>query len=413
MQIIRIFFPLILLSFLEYYSFQAFQTFTADWSEGLRKYSTYIWWAIPFLFLLVLIVGIITDFQTWNPHVRTYIMAFFVIVVVTKLTMSLPMLLDDFRRFVLFVGKNFTDKPVDYSSRSKFLATAGVLLGSLPFVTLTYGLFGSMFNFTLHKQPIKIVDLPEELEGLRIVQLSDIHSGSFTQKEPLYHAIEMINAQNPDIVVFTGDLVNNTADEIEEYIDVFAGIKAKYGVFSILGNHDYGDYVRWESREAHAANMVRLEANHKKMGWDLLRNENRILNINGHDIAIIGVENFSAKPQFPKLGKLKEAAVGTENAALRVLLSHDPSHWDFEVNKKPEFANIHLTLSGHTHGFQFGIEIPGFIKWSPAQLSYKQWAGLYEARGQQIYVNRGFGCLGYPGRVGIMPEITLLTFEKV
>ncbi|MEY4926711.1 MAG: hypothetical protein RI894_1147 [Bacteroidota bacterium] len=412
MNLFRIIIPLLLLTFFEYYSFQAFRTVSADWSDSLRRYTTFAWWSIPAAFAFILVAGLITDFQTWNAHLRSYITAFFVILLLTKLVISLPMILDDFRRLTLLLASNFTDKPVDYTSRSRFLATASILLGALPFVTLTYGMLGSMFKFTLHEQPIKIVDLPEELEGLRVVQISDIHSGSFTQKEPLFHAIDMINKQNPDIVVFTGDLVNNVATEIEEYIDVFSGIKAKYGVFSVLGNHDYGDYVRWDSPAEHQANLNRLFDNQKKLGWDLMRNENRILSINGKDVALIGVENFSAKPQFPKYGKLAESAAGTENAALRILLSHDPSHWDYEVNKKPEFANIQLTLSGHTHGFQFGIEIPGLIKWSPAQFSYKQWAGLYEERGQQIYVNRGLGCLGYPGRVGIMPEITLLTFEK-
>lgn len=412
MNLVRIIFPLFFLAFIEYYAFQSLKTISIDWSETARRYAMYAWWCVPALFLGIGLVGIITNFQTWNPHLRSYLMAAFVIVLVTKLVIALPMLLDDFRRVFLLVASNFTDKPVDYTSRSRFLATAGLLLGSLPFVTLTYGLFGSMFKFTLHKQPIKILDLPDELVGLRVVQLSDIHSGSFTQKEPLFHAIDMINAQNPDIVVFTGDLVNNVATEIEEYIDVFSKIKAKYGVFSVLGNHDYGDYVAWENEAAYRENQTRLFDNHKKLGWDLLRNENRLLTINGKEVALIGVENFSAKPQFPKHGRLAESAVGTENANLRILLSHDPSHWDFEVNKKAQFANIHLTLSGHTHGFQFGIEIPGIIKWSPAQFSYKQWAGLYEAKGQQIYVNRGFGCLGYPGRVGILPEITLLTFEK-
>jgi uncharacterized protein len=407
---IRIGIFLCIFACIEYYAFQSAKTIIADWSDAARKTFTYIWWAIPVILIAIFLVGGRNGFDSISPHFANYFRAFFTVILLTKLLMAVIMLGDDLRRGALWLYSQFATKPVNYSSRSRFLATTAVLLGALPFLTLTYGMLRNMYRYTLKKVDIPVADLPAELEGLRIVQISDIHSGTFTQKEPIFKAIEMINAQNPDIVFFTGDLVNNVATEIVEYIDVFDKIKAKHGVFSILGNHDYGDYVEWENEAAKAANLVTLGEHHKTMGWDLLRNENRILDINGQKLAIIGVENFSAKLNFPKHGRLAESYAGTEDAAMRILLSHDPSHWDYEVNKK--FKDIALTLSGHTHGFQFGIEIPGFIKWSPSQYVYKQWGGLYNAGQQFIYVNRGFGALGYPGRVGILPEITLLTLRK-
>ncbi len=408
--IARIFIVGTIFILIDYYSFQAVKVLLENTSGTTRKVVTHAWWSVTAFFVTTFIAGGIWSFETWNPHFRTYVQAFFVLALFTKLVISLFMFVDDGRRVALAISNFWRATPVDYTSRSRFLATAGVLMGGIPFLTLSYGMLRNMYRYTLHTADVKIKNLADGLDGLRIVQISDIHSGSFTAKEPLNHAIEMINAQNADIVVFTGDLVNNVATEIVEYIDVFSQIKAKHGVFSILGNHDYGDYVRWDSEEAKLKNLADLADNHKKMGWDLLRNENRILKINDAELALIGVENFSAKLQFPKLGRLADSYKGTENVATKILLSHDPSHWDYEVNTK--FSDIDLTLSGHTHGFQFGIEIPGYIKWSPSQYAYKQWGGLYRAGEQMLYVNRGFGCLGYPGRVGILPEITLLTLRK-
>ena len=407
---IRIAITLFVVVCIEYYAFQAIKTLIADWQGLARKIFVYVWWAVPIVLFSLFIIGGRNGFDTSMPHFANYFRAFFVTVLFTKLVMALVMFGDDARRIALWLYSQFATKPVDSASRSRFLATTAIVLAGLPFLTLTYGMLRNMYRYTLKKVTIPIANLPDALDGLRIVQISDIHSGTFTQKEPIYKAIEMINAQNPDIVFFTGDLVNNVATEIEEYIDVFDKIKAKHGVYSILGNHDYGDYVPWDSEADKAANLVRLGEHHRTMGWDLLRNENRILDIDGAKLAIIGVENFSAKLNFPKHGRLAESYVGTEAADMRILLSHDPSHWDYEVNKK--FKDIALTLSGHTHGFQFGIEIPGFIKWSPSQYVYKQWGGLYTEAQQFIYVNRGFGALGYPGRVGILPEITLLTLRK-
>jgi predicted MPP superfamily phosphohydrolase len=286
------------------------------------------------------------------------------------------------------------------------LSQFGIFIGAIPLISLTYGIFRNAYRFQLRQSKIKIDQIPSELIGLKIIQISDIHSGSFLYPEEVNKAVEIINNQSADLVFFTGDLVNNTADEVIPLLPVLSKIKAKYGVYSILGNHDYGDYVRWENSDKKQENLDRLKLYHKELGWQLLTNENRIVNINGKEIGIIGVENFSTHMRFPKYGKLKESFSGVENTSLKLLLSHDPSHWAHEVIT--EFKDIAITFSGHTHGFQFGVEIPGIIQWSPIQYVYKQWAGLYKKGNQMLYVNRGLGHLGYPGRVGILPEVTLI-----
>jgi predicted MPP superfamily phosphohydrolase len=240
---------------------------------------------------------------------------------------------------------------------------------------------------------------------LKIVHISDVHSGSFTDKKAVLKGVQKILDQKPDLIFFTGDLVNNTADEMETYIDVFNKLRAPMGVYSVLGNHDYGDYISWDNEESKAANLERLKQIHHELGWRLLMNEHVVIEKNGEKIALLGVENWSAKARFPKYGNMKKAHAGAEEYPFKILLSHDPSHWDAEVLKK--YSDIDLMLSGHTHGMQFGVELPGF-KWSPVQYVYRQWAGLYEQGAQKLYINRGYGFIGYPGRVGILPEITVL-----
>ena len=279
-------------------------------------------------------------------------------------------------------------------------------VGSIPFFSLTYGMIKNPYNYKVFRVKLPVKNLALDLKGFRIIQISDIHSGSFLFREPVKRAVELINNEEADLVCFTGDLVNNKASEMDQFIEIFREIKSKNGVFSVLGNHDYGNYEAWPSKEAKTANFERLKEVHQEMGWQLLLNENRKLNIGGSELAVIGVENQSASPRFPQKGDLPKASSNTEQSDFRLLLSHDPSHWNQEVTNS--FKNIDLTLSGHTHGMQFGIEIPGFIKWSPIKYVYKQWAGLYQKNNQSLYVNRGLGYLGYPGRVGIMPEITVI-----
>jgi predicted MPP superfamily phosphohydrolase len=266
------------------------------------------------------------------------------------------------------------------------------------------------YNYQFRNIPISFANLPAAFDGFKIVQISDIHSGSFTRTEPIQEVIEKINALNVDLILFTGDIVNNVADEMLPYKQVFNKLRAKHGVMSITGNHDYGDYAPWNSVEEKKDNFRRLVQTHKDMGWDILMNEHRLIEKNGEKIAVLGIENWGAKMHFPKYGKMELAHAGTENIPFKLLLSHDPSHWDAQV--RPEYPDIDLTLSGHTHGFQFGIDNK-FLKWSPVQWAYRQWAGLYQEGKQFLYVNRGFGFLGYPGRIGIMPEITVIELKKV
>lgn len=336
---------------------------------------------------------------------RTLIMILFV----TKL-MSIPFLLiDDIRRLLLAVLNFFMVEKNFDTGRSRFLTTVGLAMGAAPFALLTYGALRNPYRYRLRRSKVYIEGLPEGLEGFKIVQISDIHSGSFVFKEPLLNGVKMINEEKADLVVFTGDIVNYKADEMDGLYEYFNQIKAGSAgpVYSILGNHDYGNYFRWKSKKEQDDNFQAVKDIHKKLNWSLLLNEHRVVEHDGAKIGLIGVENFSALPQFPKYGDLKKSVEGMPATDIRILLSHDPTHWDFEVNK--EFQDIQLMLAGHTHGFQFGVEIPGWFKWSPSQMVFKQWAGLYQKGKQYLYVNRGFGFLGYAGRVGILPEITSLT----
>jgi hypothetical protein len=251
--------------------------------------------------------------------------------------------------------------------------------------------------------------VPEAFRGFKIVQISDVHTGSWIRHSAMQQAIDLIHAQKPDLIVFTGDIVNNRTDEAIPFVSMLSRLRAPYGVYSVLGNHDYGDYENWPDEASKKANMEAMYHLHKNLNWDLLLNEHRLIEKDGQQIALIGVENWGAALRFPKYGRLGKASAGTENIPFKILLSHDPSHWDAEI--VPKFSDIDLTLSGHTHGFQFGVEIPGF-KWSPSQYLYRQWAGLYRHGSQYIYVNRGTGCLGYSGRIGIKPEITVIELEN-
>jgi len=281
----------------------------------------------------------------------------------------------------------------------------------LPLSTMTYGLLWNPHRYTIHRIELEIEELDERLEGLKIVQLSDIHAGTFVFKGPLKRGVKIINDLSPDIFVFTGDLVNTKSSEIEPYLSIFSQIQAPYGKYSILGNHDYGDYFQWPDQQSKKDNFQEMLIAHDHLGWDLLRNEYRTVDYKGAPVHLIGVENFSAIPRFPRYGEVEtsmECLVGEEG--IKILLTHDPTHWRYEVLER--YQDILLTLSGHTHGFQFGIEIPGWFTWSPSSLMYEEWAGFYQVRDQYLYVNRGFGVLGYPGRVGILPEITEIIFKK-
>jgi len=293
--------------------------------------------------------------------------------------------------------------------RRKFISQLAMGIAAIPFAGLVHGIFRGKYNFKVINHVLYFEDLPSSFDGFRLTQISDIHSGSFDEAAKIEYAVDLINQQKTDLLVFTGDIVNTMASEMDDWIDVFKGLKKpEFGKYSILGNHDYGEYVTWETKEAKNANFKAIKDVHAKIDFRLLLNENAFIEKGGERLAIIGVENWGHN--FKKAGDLTKASVGVTKEDFKILLSHDPSHWEYEVKKHQD--HYHLTLSGHTHGFQFGIEVPGFLKWSPVQYVYKQWAGMYNEMGRYLNVNRGFGFHAFPGRVGIWPEITVIELRK-
>ena len=297
--------------------------------------------------------------------------------------------------------------------RRRFLAITATGIGGIPVLTMMGGL-SNAYRYQYRKAEISLRSWPKKLDGFRIIHISDLHTGSFTKKKPLVEAVDEINAIDADLIVFTGDLVNDTADEVEEYIPIFSKLRAKHGVYSILGNHDYGDYRPWESKKAKQENLEKLYRAHQQLGWRLLLNEHAIIEASEAQFALLGVHywgnigRFEDQPNDTDRGDIKKAKESLQEDMMKILLSHDPSHFDAEVlNHK----DIELTLSGHTHGAQFGVE-NRWLRWSPSQYFYPKWAGLYKVKDQFLYVNRGFGFLGYPGRVGILPEVTQLILRK-
>ncbi|MBK6992554.1 MAG: metallophosphoesterase [Chitinophagaceae bacterium] len=412
----------ILISFmvlLDIYFFQALKVVTSSASGKTRTIIYVTYWVLSITAIIVLIILPYLNFDKQARFARTTIFAFVAGLFFAKLIASLFFLIDDIRRAVQWIGGKLFPSKSDGNelqseetiSRSVFLSWAGMIVGGGLFGTLIYG-FGNKYRYQIKRVKLSYANLPSSFKGLKIVHISDIHSGSFTNKEAVMKGIEKIMKEKPDLILFTGDLVNNTSDEMEEYMDVFNKLNAPLGVYSTLGNHDYGDYASWETQEEKDANLKKMLDIQSTLGWRLLMNEHVVLERGSEQIALLGIENWSAKARFPKYGKMQDAYSGAEKYPFKILMSHDPSHWKGEVLEK--YTDIDLTLSGHTHGMQFGLEIPG-LKWSPVQYVYKEWAGLYEkqmadnnGKSQKLYVNRGFGFIGYPGRVGILPEITVI-----
>jgi len=332
--------------------------------------------------------------------------------IIGKLILTLFMFGEDISRILIAGYQNLvppSKSSFSLSSRRLFLSQIALGIAAIPFASLLYGMYQGKYNYKVLKYSLYFEDLPDAFDGYRITQISDIHSGSFDNKKKIEYAVGLINEQESDTILFTGDLVNNLAVEMDPWISVFSKIEAKDGVFSILGNHDYGDYVTWESNKAKLDNVQAVKNVHSKMGWDLLLNEHRFIQKSGQRIALVGVENWGSGG-FKKLGDLDLAGKGLSPEEFKILLSHDPSYWQEKIKSDPN--NYQLTLSGHTHGMQFGVEIPGWFKWSPIQYRYENWAGIYEEFGRYINVNRGFGYLAYPGRVGIWPEISVIELRK-
>lgn len=324
------------------------------------------------------------------------------------LFVTLPLLLEDITRLIKAIFRKPTNKAPRIPSRRKFVSTLGWGLAAIPFASILYSIFKGKYNYKVWKYTLYFDNLPKAFDGYRITQISDIHCGSFDNYEKIRYGVELINSQKSDVILFTGDLVNNLANEVHNWKSLFATLQAPDGVFSIMGNHDYGDYSSWETTEAKQQNLEHLFQLQKQMGWQLLLNEHCYLERNGEKIALIGVENWG-HGQFSKYGDLNKAMEGVNTEDFKILMSHDPTHWQEVV--LPENKDIQLTLSGHTHGMQCGIEIPGWLKWSPSQYIYKYWGGMYEEDGKYLNVNRGFGYHAFPGRLGVWPEITVIELK--
>lgn len=382
----------------------------------LTRISSNRWRGVLYsLFWLVSVTGffILVSYAGFSIKQRNTYGVFLFALVGSKIFIALFLLIDDIRRGGIAIVRLFkkevktTDQVIEGNtiSRSDFIVKTSLALGGLIFGSLLWGT-RNRYNYQIQRERLVFDNLPSAFKGLKIVQISDVHMGSFSDVDAVKRGIEMILNEKPDVIFFTGDLVNNIAAEVTPaYFAIFQQLKAPMGVYSILGNHDYGDYFHWDTEADKVANLNQLKNIHAQLGWKLLLNEHILLERANEQIAVIGVENWGKQKRFPRLGDLDLATRGVEHIPFKILLSHDPSHWDAKVLSYP--LDIDLTLSGHTHGMQFGIEIPG-IKWSPSQWVYKQWAGLYRSGKKYIYVNRGFGFLGYSGRVGILPEITVL-----
>lgn len=416
MLIINVFVLLIL----DFYIFFALKATKIKFAK--TKTFAILWWS----YSILLSLGVIISFKFNIPlTVRSIFLVAFFLTAASKFFFFFVLILDDIRRGGLWLTRLVTPKktvkqavnvlempiaeePVKGITRSDFLTKAGILVGASPLVPLSWGIISGAYDYRVRRQKLYLPNLPAAFHGMTIGQISDVHSGSFYNRKAVNGGVDLLLNEKPDTIFFTGDLVNNVASEMRDYQDIFSRVKADLGVFSTLGNHDYGDYYFGkEDSAAKRKNLQDLIQTHKIMGWDLLNDENRILKVNHEELAIIGVQNWGTG-RFPKHGDLKKALLGTEEQAVKLLLSHDPSHWRAQVLD----TDVDVMFAGHTHGMQFGVRFKN-VQWSPAKYVYKEWAGLYkEKENKQLYVNVGYGFLGYPGRVGILPEITIFELVK-
>lgn len=398
---------------LDVYLYQPVRVVTNNQKTAVKIALRGTYWVVSVILLAVVIAFFIAGPNYWGITVRNWMMTALVMVYLSKIIAGVVVLTDDVQRFVrkIVAGIQKEDTAATYGKkipRSEFLSKAAVLTAAVPFGTMAFGILSGAHDYRVRRSTIYLPNLPKAFDGIRIGQISDIHSGSFFNKTAVTGGIELMLEEHPDVLFFTGDLVNNQTDEVEEYLPVLSKLKAPLGVFSVTGNHDYGNYRSWPSQAAKKKNFEDLIEAHRIMGFDLLMNENRFIEVDGEKLAIIGVENWGTG-RFPKYGDLARAYSGAQEAPVKLLLSHDPSHWDAQV--RSDYPDIDIMFAGHTHGFQFGIEW-GDIRWSPSQYVYKQWAGLYREGNQYLYVNRGFGFIGYPGRIGIPPELTVIELKR-
>ena len=410
----RFIFFFLLIAAIEFYFLQAVKTFVQDFSQTKKNAILYTAYFLIAVNVAMGLVSLVYPPPNWNNTLR-FIMSCFLVLAICKLFGISFLLIDDVIRLFRWIFSYFKLAPqeaVEVShriSRLKFMSQLAITFTVIPAIGFLYGMVRGAYKYRVHKVKVPSPNIPEAFNGFKIVQLSDIHTGSFMDNSALNKAFDIVMQQNADLILFTGDLVNNETKETFGFEEVYARLKAPHGVYSVLGNHDYGDYMSWDSPEAKKKNLEDLKQVHASAGWRLLMNEHVALEKDGQKIALLGIENWGAKMNFPQYGRMDLAYKGAENYPYKILMSHDPSHWEKEV--QPKYPNIDLTLSGHTHGMQLGIEIPG-LKWSPAKWVYKQWAGLYKQDNQFLYVNRGLGFLGYPGRLGIWPEITVIELQR-
>jgi predicted MPP superfamily phosphohydrolase len=401
---IRLLLFLAVILLIDFYAFQSVRTLTKN-----------KWFYVAYWFITVIVIAnMFYQFSKRDSAGSTQLVMFaiglFILFGVPKVVLAISMLGEDVFRLVKGITNYFVSSKAStfIPERREFVSKIALGLAAIPFASTIYGMMKGKYNYQVVKHTLYFDDLPNAFDGFQITHLSDIHSGSFDNAKKIAYGMDLINEQESDVILFTGDIVNNLAEEMNEWIPYFKNLKAKYGKFSVLGNHDYGEYVRWKTREEKELNFQAIKNIHPKIGFDLLLNESRFIEKNGEKIALVGVENWGTR--FKKAGDLKKASKNIKQEDFKVLMSHDPTHWENEV--KTHENNYQLTLSGHTHGMQFGIEIPG-LKWSPVQYVYKHWAGIYKEFNRYINVNRGFGFLAFPGRVGIWPEITVITLKKL
>ncbi|TBO42004.1 metallophosphoesterase [Pedobacter kyonggii] len=396
------------------YCYKAIIAVFKKWKPTTKKVFAIAYWSYNLLLIFGVFCGIYLNlFLT----LRAIILVAFFLTVACKMAMLPFLILDDLRRLFIKIfrrnkksegstAQNTTAEPI---SRSEFLVKAGLVAAAVPLTSLSWGIISGAYDYQVRRVNLILPNLPKAFDGITMGQISDIHSGSFYNKTAVKGGVEMLLGEKPDFVFFTGDLVNNLTNEVRDYQDIFSKVKAPLGVYSTLGNHDYGDYFFGkESSPAKVKNLKDMVDVHKVMGYNLLMNENRRLKVDGEEIGILGIENWGMG-RFPKYGKMELAVQHTDDLPVKLLLSHDPSHWRGEVLKK--YPQIDAMFSGHTHGMQFGVRFKE-VQWSPVQYIYKEWAGLYQEQKQQLYVNVGYGFLGYPGRVGILPEITIFTLKR-
>lgn len=400
----------------DYYCLTALLAVFKTWSEKAKRRFSIIYWTISLLLIAGIFAGIFVNIFL---SLRAVILVAFFLLTGCKIVMLPFLLVDDLRRLLIRIFRKpeaatagTDEKPhtsAEPISRSAFIVKAGLVAAAVPLTSLTWGITSGAYDYQVRRKTLVLPNLPAAFDGITMGQISDIHSGSFYNPKAVKGGVELLLAQKPDFIFFTGDIVNDMATEMRGYQDIFSKVKAPLGVFSSLGNHDYGDYhFGKEASPAKAKNLKDVIKTHELMGWDLLMNEHRRLKVNGEEIGILGIENWGMG-RFPKYGRMDLATKNTDDLPVKLLLSHDPSHWRAEV--LPKYPQIDAMFSGHTHGMQFGVRTKDF-EWSPIQYIYKEWAGLYQEQNQQLYVNVGYGFLGYPGRVGILPEITIFTLKK-